>query len=99
MEMQLKGHRSFEGEADCSMMRWKMLTEVYRWHQDVKPENILVLSNGSKNPQDWHFKLADLGISHFKRGESLREDSTASDSYGTHTYGTLDSRHLEVQLV
>ncbi|KAH6717034.1 hypothetical protein BKA61DRAFT_600947 [Leptodontidium sp. MPI-SDFR-AT-0119] len=72
--------------------------QIFRgWHQDVKPENILVLSNGSKNPQDWHFKLADLGISHFKRGESLREDSTASDSYGTHTYGALDSRHLETK--
>ncbi|KAK0102819.1 hypothetical protein ONS95_000980 [Cadophora gregata] len=61
------------------------------WHQDVKPENILVLSNGSDNPQDWNFKLADLGISHFKRKNSLREESTASDSYGTHTYGAPET--------
>ncbi|KAH7313156.1 hypothetical protein BKA65DRAFT_517427 [Rhexocercosporidium sp. MPI-PUGE-AT-0058] len=66
--------------------------QIFRgWHQDVKPENILVLSNGSRNPQDWLFKLADLGISHFKRGDSLRGNSTASDTYGTHTYGAPET--------
>jgi len=60
---------------------------ILSWHQDLKPENILVVSNGARHPQDWQFKLADFGNSHFKRKKSLREDSTASDSYGTHTYG------------
>jgi serine/threonine protein kinase len=58
-----------------------------RWHQDVKPENILVVSNGKRYPHEWQYKLADLGLSHFKNKISLREDSTASDTYGTRTYG------------
>ncbi|KAG4434108.1 hypothetical protein IFR05_010417 [Cadophora sp. M221] len=93
--------RFWEGLFQLIDALWKIHTvngdtiegpQIFRgWHQDVKPENILVLSNGSKNPLDWHFKLADLGISHFKRGKSLREDSTASDSYGTHTYGAPET--------
>jgi serine/threonine protein kinase len=55
----------------------------------VKPENILVVSNGATYPHEWQFKLADLGISHFKRRRPpLREDSAASDTYGTKTYGS-----------
>lgn len=56
------------------------------WHQDVRPENILVVSNGSTLPYEWQFKLADLGISHFKTTSSSREN-TANDTYGTRTYG------------
>lgn len=53
----------------------------------MKPENILVVSNGSENTSEWEFKLADLGTSHFKRVDASRQDSTASDSYETRTYG------------
>jgi len=60
---------------------------VSSWHQDVKPENVLVVSNGAKQPEEWQFKLADLGISHFKIKTNSREDSTASENYGTKTYG------------
>ncbi|KAL2073991.1 hypothetical protein VTL71DRAFT_7769 [Oculimacula yallundae] len=65
------------------------------WHQDVKPENILVLSNGERRSQDWQFKLADLGSSHFKKIQSSREDSMASDTYGTHTYGAPETSRLD----
>ncbi|KAF4628548.1 hypothetical protein G7Y89_g9603 [Cudoniella acicularis] len=53
------------------------------WHQDVKPTNILVISHGST----YRFKLADLGISHFKRKISPRQEFTSSDIQGTRTYG------------
>jgi len=55
------------------------------WHQDVKPNNILVMGNGTKSPYCWNFKLADLGLSHFKRTSQGHSDF---DAYGTETYGS-----------
>lgn len=77
----------FMGTLSCHVGRLRLLICLRRWHQDVKPENILVVSNGSENTSEWEFKLADLGTSHFKRVDASRQDSTASDSYGTRTYG------------
>ncbi|KFY32505.1 hypothetical protein V493_00126 [Pseudogymnoascus sp. VKM F-4281 (FW-2241)] len=60
------------------------------WHQDVKPANILLSSvNAETNdriasPYAWNFKLADMGISHFKPSE---DGNTDQDSQGTKTYG------------
>jgi len=61
-----------------------VLADFFRWHQDVKPDNILVMSNGIDSPYDWKFELSDLGMSHFKRWS--REGSDI-DAYGTETYG------------
>lgn len=63
----------------------------FRWHQDVKPSNILVTTLGGsiESPYQWLFKLADLGVSHFKTFVSSTEDDTDRDSQGTHTYGLL----------
>lgn len=60
---------------------------ILGWHQDVKPANILVVSNGSIDPCEWQFKLADLGGSHFNRADQLRRGSTATNRQGTRTYG------------
>lgn len=40
-------------------------TKLVRWHQDVKPRNILVFSRRPSTASTPHFKLADLGVSHF----------------------------------
>ncbi|KAN0092430.1 hypothetical protein V8E51_018277 [Hyaloscypha variabilis] len=53
------------------------------WHQDIKPANILITGTP---PNDFEFKLADLGTSHFKSRINGVEP-TDVDSYGTHTYG------------
>lgn len=53
----------------------------------MKPENILIVSNGSENRGDWTFKLADLGISNFKRRKPGRQDSADENTRGTRTYG------------
>ncbi|MCJ1271366.1 hypothetical protein MMC22_011266 [Lobaria immixta] len=61
------------------------------FHQDVKPSNILVLSgknkNKNKDPYDVEFKLADLGLSHFKRTVKLGPRIGDSDVGGTKDYG------------
>ncbi|KAL8842972.1 MAG: hypothetical protein Q9176_002275 [Flavoplaca citrina] len=57
------------------------------WHQDVKPSNILVLSGTSSNVYDVEFKLADLGLSHFKRTVKLGPGIADSDVGGTKDYG------------
>jgi len=54
-------------------------------HQDVKPENVLIISNGTENRGDWSFKLADLGISNFK-GTKVG-DTVDRNTRGTRTYG------------
>jgi serine/threonine protein kinase len=59
-----------------------------RWHQDVKPENILVSTRGDELEFECEFKLADLGLSHFKIASDDAEDR---DSRGTRTYGNYTS--------
>ena len=63
-----------------------VLADSLRWHQDVKPDNILVISNNVDSPYDWKFVLSDLGLSHFKRTTQHGSDI---DAYGTETYGKL----------
>lgn len=58
-----------------------------RWHQDVKPSNILVKSKKSGSPYDCEFKLADLGSSHFKMHVPSQGVATDKDTYGTRAYG------------
>ena len=62
-------------------------TDLYRWHQDVKPANVLVLSYGAESAFDWQFKLADFGLSHFIRKVPSEGDAMANDARGTRTYG------------
>jgi hypothetical protein len=58
-----------------------------RWHQDVKPKNILVIRGRSANPYDVEFKLADLGLSHFQRTTAATIDAAGRDTWGTREYG------------
>ncbi|KAJ9667922.1 hypothetical protein H2201_002108 [Coniosporium apollinis] len=57
------------------------------WHQDIKPANILVMSNGQSSPYMYDFKLADLGLSHFRKHVPSEGDALDNDTYGTRTYG------------
>ncbi|KAL8714967.1 MAG: hypothetical protein Q9225_006475 [Loekoesia sp. 1 TL-2023] len=77
------------------------------WYQDVKPKNILVCQN--RNPSskyDHTFKLADLGLSHFKMHVRASHSVTDLDTFGTRTYGApevhrnprrLASLHLDAK--
>ncbi|KAL8837659.1 MAG: hypothetical protein Q9176_005576 [Flavoplaca citrina] len=58
------------------------------WHHDIDPSNILVVSKGHDSPFDCDFKIADLGLAHFKRYISPRTNATDSDRYGMSTYAT-----------
>ena len=61
-----------------------------RWHQDINPANILVKSRPNAScPYDVHFKIADLGLSHFKRHTSGLSEATDNDAFGTRAYGKL----------
>jgi hypothetical protein len=64
------------------------LTEYHSWHQDIKPKNILVFRTAD-SPYKWTFKLADLGLSHFKAESATRSDAESLDMFGTKTYGIL----------
>ncbi|KAH8761295.1 hypothetical protein BGZ57DRAFT_858249 [Hyaloscypha finlandica] len=56
------------------------------WHQDLKPSNILVTTHG--NDQFCHqFKLADLGLSHFKAKVAHGGAPVTQWDQGTGTYG------------
>lgn len=57
----------------------------------MKPENILVASDGSENPGDWNFKLADLGISNFKYQKPARQNSADNHVVITRTFGRQSS--------
>jgi len=58
-----------------------------RWHQDVKPANILVKSSQDESAFECQFKLADLGLSHFIRTVSPNANATSKDTHGTEAYG------------
>ena len=62
-------------------------TNSFSWHQDVKPSNILIKSSQGQSPYSWQFKLADLGLSHFKKKMSSQVEATDGDTYGTRAYG------------
>jgi hypothetical protein len=56
-------------------------------HKKVRPENVLVVSNGSKKLSDWHFKFADYGLRNdeskvLKDGGSAGNDMQDANSYG-----------------
>ncbi|KAF7512559.1 hypothetical protein GJ744_000820 [Endocarpon pusillum] len=57
------------------------------WHQDVNPSNILVKSGKSGSQYDCEFKIADLGLSHFRKVQVSRGTTTDKDTSGTREYG------------
>ena len=64
-----------------------LLISTYRIHQDVKPANILVFGGNGTSPYDCHFKIADLGLTHFKPNSSHSDDPAYLDAFGTRAYG------------
>ncbi|KAL9034527.1 MAG: hypothetical protein Q9214_007005, partial [Letrouitia sp. 1 TL-2023] len=62
------------------------------WHQDINPTNILVKSRPNVScPYDVHFKIADLGLSHFKINPSGLGKATDKDTFGTRAYGAPET--------
>ncbi|KAL9633347.1 MAG: hypothetical protein Q9164_004751 [Protoblastenia rupestris] len=57
------------------------------WHQDIKPANILVVSGTRGSAYDCNFKVADLGLSHFKDTSSTQSNASDFDACGTRAYG------------
>ena len=72
----------------------------HRWHHDITPRNILIKSRKEGSTYDFDCKLADLGLSHFRRFENRLQGDTDRDPHGTRTYGktlvpsTLECIHL-----
>jgi len=62
-------------------------TNCRSFHQDIKPANLLVCSNGAPSRYTWQFKLADLGLSHFNKITEGLGIALANDRQGTRTYG------------
>jgi serine/threonine protein kinase len=58
----------------------------FRWHQDIKLDNILVFTTNEIDEYPFSFKLADFGHSHLKHVDALCEPLDF-DSGGDKTYG------------
>ncbi|KAL6721390.1 hypothetical protein ACLMJK_000493 [Lecanora helva] len=67
------------------------------WHQDIKPSNILIRTRVGHSIYDSAFKLADLGLSHFKSTTS--PDTTDMDSYGTRAYGAPETFRFDDSMI
>jgi hypothetical protein len=78
-----------KGRLTAIKLFYPTLIKACRWHQDIKPENILLVSNDAQSPYDWQFKLGDLGLSHFNSNVVSSREPTASDAHGTRTYGSF----------
>ena len=57
------------------------------WHQDIKPENILVKSKAGSSKWDVQLMVADLGLSHFKMSKSGGTQEIDEDTHGSRAYG------------
>ncbi len=57
-----------------------------RWHQDIKPNNILVAGDIKTNPYGVRFMLADLGLSHFTAVIQDGAGITGEDTGGSRAY-------------
>lgn len=57
----------------------------------MKPANILVISSRSDSAYDCEFRLADLGLSHFRQETGPQGSDTDRDTSGTREYGTNPS--------
>ena len=83
-----KDYRSFVGKQPQQTQACPVLqADLFRWHQDIDPSNILVVSRGGSSNYDCDFKIADLGLSHFKRYASSPENDVDKDTFGTSAYG------------
>jgi len=60
--------------------------DVCRGHFDVRPDNILVVSNGAET-SDWLFKFADFGASNVRGEISENRLPKANEMKDTPTYG------------
>lgn len=65
------------------------LTCIRSWHHDISPDNILVVSRKGGSPYECDFKIADLGLSSFRRHSSSSGDATDEDKHGSYAYGEL----------
>ena len=72
----------------------RALTYCRSSHQDITLKNILTKHRVGGSVYEFECKLADLGLSHFKRSLSGQEDSTDTAAYGTRTYGNFENAHL-----
>ena len=63
------------------------LLKYQRWHQDIKPQNILVKSRNDASIYGCHFLIADLGLTHFKKVVHPEQDTSDKDAGGTYAYG------------
>lgn len=71
----------------CPICYVTLLKPSNRWHQDVTPANILVFGGNGTSRFDCHFKIADLGLAHFKPCDSQLDDPSDLDAFGTRAYG------------
>nr|KAK5446067.1 hypothetical protein LTR18_003986 [Exophiala xenobiotica] len=79
-----------------SLMSTTLADYPASWHQDIKPDNILV-ARGSVDGE-FEFKLADLGLAHFRRIKASRpgghqESISDKDAGGTREYGAPECYH------
>jgi serine/threonine protein kinase len=58
-----------------------------RSHQNVKPQNVLIISNGGSAISDCEFKFADFGLNHKQVGDG-EEGATVKESQDAATYGS-----------
>ncbi|KAL8919647.1 MAG: hypothetical protein Q9208_006679 [Pyrenodesmia sp. 3 TL-2023] len=79
----------------------QVLNGLFSWHQDIKPANILVFGGHRGSPYDCEFKIADLGLAHFKPYDSQSHDPSDLDAFGTRAYGAPETyrRHRDSQSV
>ncbi|KAL9035601.1 MAG: hypothetical protein Q9214_006502, partial [Letrouitia sp. 1 TL-2023] len=68
------------------------------WHQDLKPQNILLRSRGSGTILECDFIITDFGLSHFRRRGHGNRNARDTDTKGTHMYGAPETfRYKEIE--
>lgn len=83
----LKAIHSVREYVPLPLQSGRFHTDLHRAHHDVKPETVLVLSNGAESLSDWQFKFSDFGLKDSKGKASQTRESTDNAMQHAPTYG------------
>jgi serine/threonine protein kinase len=61
-------------------------------HQDIKPDNILLVRNGP-SPYNFHVKIADFGFSHVRLAPNTDTNPPSIDQHGNPKYSAPECSH------
>lgn len=62
-------------------------SDILRGHHDIKPENVMVVSNGAQSSSEYQFKFADFGLNSVRDKGAHDGEATSHEMQDAAPYG------------